>query len=102
MFQSNKKTLNLKNHIREIQKELPQTRFGVTIGRVLTAGPLGFLLACGALYQADNHSAQLENVQEVKSDQKKIKISKANSRHVTLKEEIAFNIALELMQRDIN
>lgn len=113
--QNNRNMFDVQKQMQGIQEELPQTRLGLTMGRVLMAGPLGFLVACGALYQAEQAVAQPQQLsrQPLEKDQKRQPRGKEKpvqpahsfkkpAPTVDLTQEVAFNIALELVQRHMN
>lgn len=102
-IQNKKDMFDIQEQVQGIQEELPQTRLGVTMGRVLMAGPLGFLVACGALYQAEKMPRQVYNQTQKTPTKKQTRdLPKKTNQTVDLTEEIAFNVALELMQRQMN
>ena len=108
--QSKKDMFDVREQAEGIREELPQTRLGLTMGRVLTAGPLGFLVVCGALYQTTRSTGpekekqgSSEPAQEVQKAQKlkTVSVAKKGSQ-AGLAEEVAFNIALEVLQHQMN
>lgn len=104
-----KDMFDVREQTQGIREELPQTRLGVTTGRLLMAGSLGFLVVCGALYQTalkEGEKTGVENKKERREQtSKRLQPGfhpKECKEHPSLKEEIAFNVALELVQRQMN